>query len=262
MAGSLVQDKVVLITGAGSGIGRATAHLSAEEGALVVVAADLDPQRADETARSIAKSGGAAWAAQMDVTDARAVEAVIANVLTRHGRLDCAVNNAGIQGRLGPITSCTDADWRAVMAVNLDGVFHCLRAEIPALAELGGGAIVNVASGVTIDPVPGMPAYVASKFAVLGLTRTVAGEVSGYGIRVNAVLPGGTRTEAFDRYLATMPDGGAKRRARMPMGRFGEAREVADAIVWLCSDRAAYVHGATLAIDGGQHGFANRQLDG
>jgi NAD(P)-dependent dehydrogenase (short-subunit alcohol dehydrogenase family) len=241
-----IDGAVALVTGGGSGIGRATARLLAERGARVIVA-DVSEQAADATAAEI---GPAASAVAADVTDPGSVEALLAAVADV-GPLDIAVNNAGISGTFATLQDTTPADWHRLLDVNLTGVFLCLRAEIPVLLARGGGAIVNVASAAGMIGVPGMCGYSASKHGVVGLTRTAALENARKGIRVNAVLPGTVRTpmlEAFtggsEQTLAAMAKG-------QPIGRLAAPEEIAETIVWLCSDASSYVTGHALAVDGG-----------
>ena len=254
----LVEGLVALVTGAGSGIGRATALLCGAEGARAVVVSDVDEESAAQTAKLLSNDGHEAVAVRTDVSDARDVEELVSSTVERYGRLDCAVNNAGVRGKLSPLADYSDEEWRRVLGVNLDGVFFCLRAEIRAMRAGGGGAIVNISSGTTADPKPELGAYVASKFAVLGLTRVAAGETAMENIRVNAVLPGSTRTTMMEQYLALAPTLEAEVTAGMPQGRLGRPEELAEAIVWLCSPRSSFVDGVTLLVDGGVHSFAQR----
>ena len=249
----LATDKVVLVTGAGSGIGRATAELFATEGANLVVASDVDESSTIDTARLIEEAGGTAIAVGLDVADAGAVQTAVARIVDDHGSLDCAVNCAGVRG---PSASVADYDvdaWRQVMAVNLDGVFYCMRAEIEAMLATGGGAIVNIASGAVEEPHAELSAYGASKAAVTHLTRTAAVEYARSGIRINAVLPGRTRTAMLEDYYRLTPGAEERALAEAPMGRLGSPGETADVIVWLCSDRASYVDGVALLVDGACH---------
>lgn len=249
----LMAGKACFVTGGGSGIGRATAELMAAEGAAHIAVCDLDQAAASEVARSVGASGVEAIGLGGDVASPADVQAMVGRTVDTFGRLDCAVNNAGVNGPVGPIGSYSHEEWRSVLAVNLDGVYLCLRAEIEAMKANGGGAIVNISSGVAVDPMANMAAYTASKSGLLGLTRSVAGEVVRRGIRVNAVLPGGTSTPMLERHLAT--EAGRQKVMATPMGRFGKPSEVAEAIVWLCSDRASFVSGVELLVDGGSHSF-------
>jgi NAD(P)-dependent dehydrogenase (short-subunit alcohol dehydrogenase family) len=253
----LVEGKVVLVTGAGSGIGRATALLCGNEGAAVVVVSDVDEVGAVETAQLLEKGGREAMAVRTDVARVDEVDALIDTVVERYGRLDCAVNNAGVRGRAARLGDCTVDEWRRVVSVNLDGVFYCLRAELRAMRANGGGAIVNISSGTTADPKPELGPYVASKFGVLGLTRVAAGEYAIDNIRVNAVLPGSTRTPMLEEYLSLDPSVEAQVIAGMPQQRLGRPDELAEAIVWLCSPRSSFVNAVTLLVDGGLHSFAH-----
>src|ERR1700691_1291464 len=255
---SELTGSTALVTGAGSGIGRATALLLAVEGAAVMVA-DIDADSARETADMIIRAGGVAEARAADVSTQEDVRAVVETTMQLWGRLDCAVNNAGIAGPQKRLDEYTNDEWRSVLAVNLDGVFYSMAAEIGVMRAAGRGAIVNVASAGAIHPVPGLAAYAASKSGILGLTRAAAGEWAGDGIRVNAVLPGATRTELWE--VNAGPDREAAIRLAesvAPMRRLGQPGELAEAIVWLCSDKSSYVHGVDLLVDGGSHAFYQR----
>ncbi|TWG94379.1 NAD(P)-dependent dehydrogenase (short-subunit alcohol dehydrogenase family) [Luteimonas sp. J16] len=245
--------KVALVTGASSGLGEAAALALAERGAKVVLAARRS-DRCQALAGRIRAAGGEAWAVQADVSRAADVAAMIAAALDRFGRLDCAVNNAGIAGPMRtPLAEVEEAQWDAVMEVNLKGVWLCMKHEIPAMLAGGGGAIVNVASIYGLKPSDvGHSAYAASKHGVVGLTRSAASDYGQQALRINAVAPGYTRSEMVD----TGRPGAAEHYARMVarhggMRRLGEAREAANAIAWLCSDEAGYVNGAVLEVDGG-----------
>ena len=246
-------DRVAFVTGAGSGIGRATARLFAAEGARIVVAADANGPSASETARLIEASGGAAEAVRLDVGEPAAAPAVVDGIVAAHGSLDAAVNCAGVRGLVAPVADYPADAWRRVMAVNLDGVFWCMQAEISAMLASGGGAIVNVASGAVTEPHAGLSAYGASKAAVVHLTRTAAVEYAGSDIRINAVLPGRTRTPMLEEYYRLTPGAESEAIDSAPMSRLGEPSETAETIVWLCSDQASYVAGAALLVDGAQH---------
>jgi len=253
----LSEGRVALVTGAGSGIGRATALLFAAEGSRAVVVADVDDAAATETVRLILQTGVEALAVHVDVSNATEVDGLVAIVLETYGRLDSAVNNAGVLGRPALLEDYEQEDWNRVIAVNLNGVFLCMRAEIRAMLANGGGAIVNVASAAHVDPAPTMSAYAASKSGVVALTRAVAGEYAAEHIRINSVLPSRARTEMHVRYFGMEPGLEARAIEAAPMRRFGEPSEVAEAIVWLCSDRASYVHGVAMLVDGGGHAFSH-----
>lgn len=248
MATGLVEGRSALVTGAGSGIGRAVACLLAREGARVLVC-DVDDGGGRATADAIATAGGEARFARLDVRSEPEVEAAVATALAAFGRLDCAVNNAGIVGASGRVEEVDLAGWERTLAVNLTGVFLCMKHEIGAMARQGGGAIVNVSSGAGLVAVPGLAAYCASKHGVLGLTKTAAVENARTGVRVNAVCPGTIDTPMLRASIASMPSLAERLRATQPGGRFGRPEEVAEAVVWLCSDRASFVSGESMLVD-------------
>ena len=250
---TMFSGKVALVTGASSGLGEATAWRFAQEGAKVVVAARRADQGARVVQRIVAASGEAHFV-QADVSRAADVERLVALTLDRFGRLDCAVNNAGIAGpRFTPIADVTEAQWDEVMGVNLKGVWLCMKHEIAALLAGGGGAIVNVASIYGLKPSDiGHAPYSTSKFGVVGLTQSAASDYGQMGLRINAIAPGFTRSEMVD---PNRPGAAERYRAltarHSGMNRLGRADEPANAIVWLCSDAASYVNGAVLVVDGG-----------
>jgi NAD(P)-dependent dehydrogenase (short-subunit alcohol dehydrogenase family) len=243
-------DKVALVTGAASGIGAASALAFAAAGARVAVC-DRDLAGAEATAKLIGEGGGEACAVAVDVTDAAQVEAMVGEVVARFGRLDCAHNNAGITGASAPTADYDAAQWDLVLAVNLTGVFHCLRHELSAMLRTGGGAIVNTASFSGLVAVPRIPAYVASKHGVVGLTKAAAVEYGRKGIRVNAVCPGSTRTPMVDGFSGGDARVEEAMAAASPMRRLAEPEEIARTVVWLCSNEASFVNGHALAVDGG-----------
>jgi len=247
----LVEGKVALVTGAGSGIGRASALAFAREGARVVVS-DRDAEAGRATARAVGEAGGEACCVAADVTREAEVEALVAAAAERFGRLDCAHNNAGVSGPMGAVHHLARAGWEETLAVNLTGTFLCLKHEIARMqAQEDGGAVVNTASGAAMVGVPGMAAYAASKHALLGLTRTAALENARSGVRINAVCPGSIDTPMLRGTMDLSPALEKAIRASQPGGRLGRAEEVAEAAVWLCSDRASFVTGASLLVDGG-----------
>jgi NAD(P)-dependent dehydrogenase (short-subunit alcohol dehydrogenase family) len=242
----LVAGKVALVTGAGSGIGRASAAAFAREGARVGVC-DIDAAGATETVRLIEADGGEAFVMTADVSRAADVEAAVAAVVERWGRLDCAHNNAGISGLGGLTGSYPEDDWDRVMEVNLRGVWLCLKAELTQMVAQGGGAIVNQSAVAGLVANPGLPAYTVSKHGVLGLTRNAAVEYARRGIRVNAICPGPVLTPMM---TANMSDEAIAQLAQtQPGGRIARPEEIAEVAVWLCSDRASFVSGAALPVD-------------
>ena len=246
----MLDGKVTLVTGGGSGIGRAAALACATEGAKVVIA-DILTEGSEETVEMIKKSGGQALFFKTDVSRAEEVEALIKNAVGTYGRLDCAFNNAGIGGGASVTHRADEDHWDRLMNINLKGVWLCMKYEIPQMLEQGGGAIVNTSSVAGLVGMMRTPAYVATKHGVIGLTKTAALEYAAAGIRINAVCPGVIRTPLIDRNVATHPPLAEHYRNMHPMGRLGEPEEIAEAAVWLLSDAASFVTGHAMAVDGG-----------
>jgi NAD(P)-dependent dehydrogenase (short-subunit alcohol dehydrogenase family) len=248
----MFEGKVALVTGAGSGIGRASALAFARAGACVMVA-DVDAPGGEETVRQVSGLGGLARFVRTDVTDEQQVEALVAASVESFGRLDYAHNNAGVGAPPMALHEADRASFDHVLAVNLTGVWLCLKYEARQMLQQGGGAIVNTASLAGLIGFPMNVAYSASKHAVVGITRTAALEYARAGIRVNAVCPAFVRTPMVERLVEFAgPRMSYERLAGMqPMGRLGTVEEVADAVVWLCSDAAGFITGHALPLDGG-----------
>lgn len=245
----LFDGKVALVTGGSSGLGEAACYLYAREGAKVVVS-DIDEKRGHETVRAIKERKGEAIFVRADVSSPGDCQAVVDATLKEFGRLDIAFNNAGIGGEANLTADYSVEGWQKVIAVNLSSVFYCMKYEIPAMSKVGGGAIVNMASILGQVGFKNSPAYVAAKHGVVGLTQTAAVEYAKQGIRINAVGPGFIRTpliagleqdEQVRNHLISLH----------PIGRLGEAEEVAELVIWLSSEKASYVLGAYYPIDGG-----------
>jgi NAD(P)-dependent dehydrogenase (short-subunit alcohol dehydrogenase family) len=243
-------DKVVVITGAGGGIGRASALAFARAGAKVVVT-DRDAKAGQATLQQVEAVGAQALFIQTDVTQAVQVETMVAQTVAHFGRLDCAFNNAGIEEEHMRLADCTEDTFDRIMAVNVKGVWLCLKYQLAQMLAQGGGSIVNTASVAGLIGAPKMAAYSASKHAVLGLTKSAAVEYGRKNIRVNAVCPGVIRTVMFERAVQAEPKLAATAAQMHPMGRIGEADEVAAAVLWLCSDAASFVTGHAHTVDGG-----------
>jgi NAD(P)-dependent dehydrogenase (short-subunit alcohol dehydrogenase family) len=246
----MVEGKVALVTGAGSGIGRASALVFAREGARVIVS-DLDVEGGAETLDAIRKAGGEASFIQADVSRENDVANLIQQTIATFDRLDCAHNNAGLAGSPAALHEMTVDEWQRVLAVNLTGVFLCLKHEIPKMIVQGGGAIVNTSSGAGVLGTPGLAHYCASKHGVLGLTKTAALENARTGVRVNAVCPGAVDTPMLRASMAGSQEIEKMVLRSQPTGRFGTPEEIAEAAVWLCSDRSSFVTGESLLVDGG-----------
>jgi NAD(P)-dependent dehydrogenase (short-subunit alcohol dehydrogenase family) len=249
MPGTL-QDKAALITGGSSGIGRAAALAFARAGARVILG-NRRVAEGEETVKAVQAEGGEATFVKTDVTKAAEVEALVTAAAEAYGRLDCAFNNAGATGIMARTAECTEENWDSIINLNLKGVWLCMKYEILQMLKQGGGAIVNNASVAGMVGLRGGPAYSASKGGVIQLTRTAALEYSKKGIRVNAVCPGYVLTPMTEGHLKENREFEAQIKKYQPLGRLGTAEEIAEAVVWLCSDAASFITGHPLVIDGG-----------
>lgn len=246
----LLNGKVALVTGGGSGIGRATSLRLAGEEAKVIIA-DYAPEGAERTVKQIKDVGGEASCVAADVSIAGQVQAIISKTMETYGRLDYAFNNAGIEGTIADTVSYPEEAFDRTIAINLKAVWLCMKYEIPQMLRIGGGAIVNTASTLGLVAIEGTSAYTASKHGVVGLTRSAALEFAQKNIRVNCVCPGFIRTAMVERALDKGLIAEHQMIAIEPVGRLGKSEEIAEAVLWLLSDAASFVTGHTLTIDGG-----------
>ena len=267
-----VEGKVALVTGAGSGLGRATALTFARQGARVAVA-DIIPDSGKETVEMIGNAGGEALFVQTDVSDAAQVEAMVARTVEAFGGLDIAINNAGVSGCCQPLIEISEEDWDHIMSISLKGVWLCMKYEIPHMLERGGGAIINTASIVGLLGLANASDYVTAKHGVVGLTKSAALEVGKSGIRVNAVCPGvlerspglyGMEVRDVQAWRDHVANPQSRPGTSVPapvhddvmsrlagLGRAGRFEEIAETVLWLCSDAASYMTGAAIPVDGG-----------
>jgi NAD(P)-dependent dehydrogenase (short-subunit alcohol dehydrogenase family) len=242
------KGKVALVTGGSFGIGKATAIAFAKKGTKIVI---VDWVEDSETLNDIKAAGGEAIFVKCDVSKTVDVKGMIEKTISTFGRLDYAFNNAGIEGLMAQTHDCTEENFDKTIDVNLKGVWLCMKYEIPEMLKQGKGVIVNCSSIAGLVGSPGLPAYVATKHGVIGLTKTAALEYAKVGIRVNAVCPGAIKTAMIDRITGKNKEVEDQFAAMAPIGRMGEPDEVAKAVLWLCSDEASYVTGHAMAVDGG-----------
>jgi NAD(P)-dependent dehydrogenase (short-subunit alcohol dehydrogenase family) len=247
----MLDGKTVLVTGGSTGIGRATAQILARDGARVVIA-DLQDAEGEATAELVRAAGGSAEYHHVDVCDYDAVRGLVAGIAQRHGSLDGAFNNAGIEGPTAKLLKLSVADWERVIRVDLTGVFVCMKCEIEQMVQQShGGSIVSTASVAGVVGIPGAAGYIAAKHGVVGLTKCVALEYAANNIRVNAVCPGFINTPMLARVTGVSPKLREQTGSAVPMRRIAEPAEIGEAVAWLLSDRSSYVTGVALPVDGG-----------
>jgi NAD(P)-dependent dehydrogenase (short-subunit alcohol dehydrogenase family) len=246
----IFSDKVVLITGGSFGIGQAAAIAFAQRGAKVIVA-DYIEDKEGHTMNEIKAAGTKGLFVKCDVSRASEVKAMIEKIIDTYGRLDYAFNNAGIEGSMSPTHECSEENWDKTIAINLKGVWLCMKYQISQMLKQGKGVIVNNASIAGLIGFPGLPAYVATKHGIVGLTKTAALENAKSGLRINAVCPGVIKTAMVDRIINNNKEIEQQFISQEPIGRMGMPSEVADAVIWLCSDASSFVTGHSLPVDGG-----------
>lgn len=244
----IFEKKVAVITGGSFGIGRATALAFAQRGADIAIADWIEHK---ETEEAIKKEGAKVLFLKCDVSSSSDVKAFIEKVIATFGRIDFAFNNAGVEGNNALIHECTEENWDKTIGINLRGVWLCMKHEIPHMLRQGKGAIVNCASVAGLIGFPGLPAYVVSKHGIVGLTKNAGLEYAKLGIRVNAVCPGVIKTDMIDRVTGKNKEVEKQYESMEPVGRMGKPEEVAEAVVWLCSDAASFITGHAMPVDGG-----------
>lgn len=247
---NMFENKVALVTGGSFGIGQATAIAFAQRGAKVIVA-DWMEDKDHETAKRVKAHGNDFLFVKCDVSKSNEVQHLMDKIMSTFGRLDFAFNNAGIEGISAPTHECTEANWDKTIGINLKGIWLCMKYQIPIMLKQGKGSIVNCASIAGLVGFPGLPAYIASKHAVTGLTKTAALENAKMNIRVNAVCPGVIKTPMVDRMTGKDKVAEKQFENMEPVGRMGQPAEVAEAVIWLCSEGSSFVTGQALAVDGG-----------
>jgi NAD(P)-dependent dehydrogenase (short-subunit alcohol dehydrogenase family) len=249
---TLLQGKTVIVTGAGGGIGRATSLVLAGAGAHVVVT-DVVKEAGLSTVDAVLSAGGRATFVPADLSVEEEVQSLVQRTVATHGRVDGAFNNAAIEQRSVPLHELTTQQWERALKVNLTSVFWCIKYEVLAMLGQGGGSIVNTASSLGQVAIKNASEYIAAKHGVIGVTRAAAAEYGAQGIRVNAILPGITRTPMIERLTHDPQFSGffEKLKERHPIGRFGEPAEIGEAVKWLLSDAASFMNGAAVAVDGG-----------